>query len=114
MTPTQAAMQLRDAFLRELEAHTLTYKVIGFPHENPMWFTLAAVHDDRVAFIHSGSPSLTIELTIDVDQHRALINSWEEAADYFRSLKYDHLKANHPTVYAELPRLHPRHVPLTA
>lgn len=118
---------LTPKFIEELDKITNMYKLIGISgdfaikhnmgsgyDESPMWLQFAGCNDDMNAIVFKCSLSnIGFEIPLEEDDIMSLMYSGggrhTEMYDYFKKLKYEHIRDNHPTVFNEqehhLPRI---------
>lgn len=88
----------KDKFLYELNRMCEAYKLIGMSiSESPMWLQFNGVNEDKLVFKSSQR-----ELGFNLVKWEEITDDFRIAYDYFKNLKYNHLKKNHPTIYKEL------------
>lgn len=97
----------KGAFIEMLENSISMYKLIGTPQkESPMWLQLKPVEspdsgDDTLLFESSQSNVwMRISCTPEVKEY--VFYNFTDAYDYFKYLKYNHIKEHYPTVWEEL------------
>lgn len=97
----------KEAFLEKLEWHCRTYKIIGSgTRESPMWFQYRGYPDitteNRIEFASSqASIAFTIELDPE-DSRYFHSGNYHTIYQYFRTLKYNYIQEQHPTIWREL------------
>lgn len=117
---------LTPKFIEELDKITNMYKLIGISgdfamkhkmgfgyDESPMWLQFKGGNDDMNAVSFKCSLSnIGFEIPLEKDDIMLLEYSGgghTEMYDYFKKLKYEHIRDNHPTVFNEqefhLPRI---------
>lgn len=96
--------EVKEDFLRQLEYHTVLYKIIGMgTHESPMWFQLTNLigKTDHLTF-QSSQRDIRFIVPVSDEVIEYVRYNTSEAYNYFRDLKYEYLKNNHPLVYSEI------------
>lgn len=97
--------QYNSAFTAKLDEQLSVYVTIGTPiTESPMWFLFAEFNRENksLKFKSSQNGYMYFSIPLKEEDEGILYYKWETVADYFRSLKYSHIKENWPTVYYEL------------
>lgn len=99
---------LKDSFLKKLEEATIMYKTIGMSddRESPMWFQLQVDEDDSSLLFKSSQSYVWMRIPCTKEEKMFVSFHYQEAYDYFKRLKYIHLRDNHPTVWEELGEVH--------
>ena len=96
----------KDKFLEKLEYQCNVYKLIGNgTSESPMWFQLQAkaLDEDRaVLFFRSSQKNISFEIELDEDDSWMQYEAFNNLYNYFRDLKYEYIKENHPTIYNQI------------
>ena len=127
MTRKEIIDHLTPIFIEELDNLTNMYKLIGVSgdfarkngiggltyDESPLWLQFTGANDDINAVGFKCSLSrIGFEIPLEKDDVMLLLYSGKghsEVYDYFKKLKYEHIRDNHPTVWAEqqfhLPRI---------
>lgn len=96
---------LKAIFINALETHTIMYKLIGFGiRESPMWFQYKGVSEDGEKLLFQSSRKCEIRFEVPCTEEQGEYAQYhsEKTYDYFREIKYEYLKENHPTVYTEI------------
>lgn len=96
---------LKAIFINALETHTIMYKLIGFGiRESPMWFQYKGATEDgeKLLFQSSQKCEIRFEVPCTEEQREYAQCHFDKVYDYFRAVKYNYLKENHPTVYTEI------------
>lgn len=98
--------KLKEMFLSYLEKQITLYKLIGSSEdESPMWFQFSRIEgiDNRntMVFVNSQRPGMYFKIGCDF-----YISEWASrnsgiVYDYFKYIKYMHIKDNHPTIWSE-------------
>ena len=98
---------LKNSFLKKLEEATIMYKTIGMSNrESPMWFQLKVDEDDSSLLFQSSQSPVWMRIPCTKEEKMFVSFHYQEAYDYFKRLKYIHLRDNHPTVWEELGEVH--------
>lgn len=94
----------KDTFIEHLEYCATAYKLIGMGnHESPMWFQYTGTEDLKLMFKSSQTTQIWFALPLkDEDIDLVTYSRYDWIYDYFREVKYNYLRENHPTVYSEL------------
>jgi len=94
---------LKDKFIEQLEKATIMYKLIGMgDYESPMWFQVKPDKgDDDILMFESSQSGMWMSISCTADEKDYALNNYEKTYNYFKYLKYRHLKDNHPTVWNE-------------
>lgn len=94
----------KQEFIDALSTYTLTYKVMGMSSdESPMWLQYRGVRDFNFTFVNSQRSGLRFEIPLKEEDYDLLTYSRTEwVYDYFRKVKYDHLKTVYPQIYSEI------------
>lgn len=95
------------AFIEMLENSIITYKLIGTPQkESPMWFQLKPVESpdsgDNTLLFESSQSNLWMRISCTPEVKEYVFYHFTDAYDYFKYLKYNHIKEHYPTVWEEL------------
>ena len=96
---------LKEVFINQLERATLVYKTVGMSdRESPMWFQLNTLEnsEDNSLLFKSSLSDVWMRIPCTKEQKKFVISHYQEAYDYFKRLKYTHLRDNHPTVWYEI------------
>ena len=106
MTVNEVIQYVTAEFLKNLEAHTCLYKVIGMSDsENPMWIQYRNFNNDETAVVFQSSQrNIGFEIPITPEMFETIIGTrqWADVYDHFKRVKYEYLRDNHPTVFNEL------------
>lgn len=110
MTNTNTILEkYKESFLSELERACNIYKLIGSgTHESPMWFQLRNSFDierkkrDVLLFVNSQRNGIYFEIELNEGDNWLEFEAFGIVYDYFKQLKYDYIKENHPTIYTQL------------
>jgi hypothetical protein len=71
--------------------------------ESPMWLQLNPSRGgNTLKFENSQRRGIAFEIEIPEDDKRIINGCYDEAYDYFKWLKYTHIKNSYPTVWNEL------------
>ncbi len=127
MTRKEVISYLTPLFIERLEDITNMYKLIGVSgnfafknnigglgyDESPMWLQYKGVNDEGNAIRFECSLSnVGFDIPLDSESIDALVfsrGSHSAVYDYFKKVKYEYLRDNHPTVWEEqkfqLPRI---------
>jgi hypothetical protein len=124
MTKKEIIEKITPLFIEQLEHMTITYKVIGVSgefavkhglghyDESPMWLQYQGANEDSTAVVFKCSMSRNgFEIPMSEEEIDALCFSGgtSHLYDYFKKVKYEYLRDNHPTVFNEqsyqLPRI---------
>ena len=98
---------VKDAFIKQLEEATNMYKLIGMSdRESPMWMALqiswSEEEDNNLSLFFKCSLSeVWMRVPCTAEEKQFVNQNHQKAYDYFKRLKYLHLKENHPTVWDE-------------
>lgn len=94
---------LKDKFIEQLEKATIMYKLIGMgDRESPMWLQVKPHEGDANTLLFESSQSnIWMSIPCTAEEKDYALNRYEKTYDYFKYLKYTHLKNNHPTVWNE-------------
>lgn len=94
---------LKDKFIAQLEKATILYKLVGMgEHESPMWFQVKPDKgNDDVLMFESSQSNMWMSIPCTIEEKNYALDHYENTYNYFKYLKYTHLKANHPTVWNE-------------
>jgi hypothetical protein len=97
----------KEKFLDNLEYNCTLYKLIGNgTTESPMWFQLRAnpneLDRETLFFANSQKSSISFYMPIEEDDQWILYEAFNDAYNYFRDLKYEYIKENHPTIYKQI------------
>lgn len=101
---------LKAPFIEMLEQSISMYKLIGTQYkENPMWFQLKSVElsdneEDNSLLFESSQCSLWMRIACTTEERMYIGRNFNKAYDYFKNLKYTHIKENHPIIWEELDR----------
>lgn len=98
-------VNLENKFIEQLEKSTILYKTIGMStKESPMWLQLrhAEELDGDILVFRSSQSNVWMSISCTSEEKEYVYFHSNEAYDYFKYLKYTHLKNNHPTVWNEL------------
>jgi len=101
----QVLETLNERFIDALDAHLFIYKMIGSStSESPMWMQLDTVKEDdfHLTFINSQRSSISFTVPADDDTLQWIDAYRDVSYDYFKYLKYTHIRDNHSTVWEEL------------
>lgn len=107
----QKLQNLKQPFIDMLEQAVNMYKLVGTPYkENPMWFQLQSVElsddeKDNTLLFESSQSNLWMRIACTTEERMYIAHHFTEAYDYFKYLKYTHIKNNHPTIWEELDRV---------
>lgn len=98
---TQAILeQYKQSFLGQLDHQCLLFKTIGSGvRESPKWIQLQEEDEvnGKLIFRNSQVPEIGFELEMNAD-HKGYYIDYMELYDYFKQLKYDFIRENHPTI----------------
>lgn len=107
-------VKYKEAFLEGLEKNCRMYKLIGFNQsESPMWLQYQGIDFDAlregknvIKFVNSQRSAIWFTIAID-SEDRPLFQygDYQAIYRYFRILKYDYIKENHPTIWGEQHRV---------
>ena len=97
----------KESFLAELETACNIYKLIGSgTHESPMWFQYRSKSfeqdNSKLLFANSQKNAIYFEIEIEEEDSWIQYEAFNNLYDYFRDLKYEYIKENHPTIYTQL------------
>lgn len=97
-------LDYKEEFIEALENHCLLYKTIGIGlHESPMWLQYRGTENLHFKFVSSQNSNIWFKIPIkDDDVDITTYSKYDWVYDFFRDMKYDHIKENHPTVYSEI------------
>jgi hypothetical protein len=119
MTKKEILEYLTPKFIQELDNITNMYKLIGISgdfarkhgigsityDESPMWLQFNGGNDDNTAVVFKCSLSdMGFEIPLEKDDIMLLSYSGgghSEVYDYFKKIKYEHIRDNHSTVWNE-------------
>jgi hypothetical protein len=96
---------LKDAFTQKLDENITLYKCIGSSiYESPIWLQLDAMYygEDGIRFRSSQNFNIAFILECDKLTIEWIKNYHEKAYEYFKYLKYAHIRDNHPTVWQDV------------
>ena len=93
-----------EEFKELLEYHSNVYKIMGSGlDESPMWFQYRGTEDLKMRFMNSQRSGIFFSINLkDEDVDLVSYSDYGWVYDFFRNVKYDYLKENHPTVYSQL------------
>ena len=95
--------EVKEEFLKKLEEHTILYMVAGInTGESPMWIQLSSIKKNSIIFRNSQNRGIWFFVPVSDEVGEYARYHTSEAYNYFRDLKYEYLKNNHPLVYSEL------------
>lgn len=97
--------KLKPSFIEALDEQLLLYTTIGSnTSESPMWIQLNPMRssDNTLVFQNSQKNQISFIIDCPVEDKRFLISEYMDAYDYFKYVKYVHIKDNYPTVWNEL------------
>ena len=116
MTRKEIIDYLTPKFIKQLDNITNVYKLIGVSgdfamkhnmglgyDESPMWLQYKGPNDDEDAIRFECSlSSIGFEIPLEHDDVMTLLHSgYGRVYDYFKKLKYEHIRDNHPTVWEQ-------------
>lgn len=96
---------LKEVFINQLERATLVYKTVGMSdRESPMWFQLNTLEndEDNSLLFKSSLSDVWMRIPCTKEQKKFVNSHYQDSYDYFKRLKYTHLRDNHPTVWYEI------------
>lgn len=97
----------KDKFLENIEYNCNLYKLIGNgTTESPMWFQYRSKSFDEengaMLFANSQKSSINFEIELELEDSWMQFEAFNTIYYYFRDLKYEYIKENHPTIYHEI------------
>ena len=97
----------KDKFLEQLEYQCNVYKLIGNgTSESPMWFQYRSKsfndENSNLLFVNSQKSGIYFEIEIEEEYSWIHWKPFGQMYDYFRDLKYEYIKENHPTIYNQI------------
>ena len=95
---------LKPAFIEGLNESLFIYTTIGYgTYESPMWLQLNGFeHNKDVRFSNSQKTALSFTIPCDKITKELIKLYHEESYDFFKYVKYMHIKQFAPTVFDEL------------
>jgi hypothetical protein len=93
-----------EEFTKNIEYHANTYKLMGMGlDESPMWFQYRGTENLIMRFMNSQRSGIWFNIKLkDEDVDLVSYSDFNWVYDFFRNVKYDYLKENHPTVYSQI------------
>jgi hypothetical protein len=93
-----------EEFKECIEYHANTYKLMGMGlDESPMWFQYRGTEDLIMRFMNSQRSGIWFNIKLkDEDVDLVSYSDFNWIYEFFRNVKYDYLKENHPTVYSQI------------
>jgi len=100
MTKEQILEQYKEPFLAILNDHCNVSKAIGSgPAESPKWIQLQEEDEDEGILIFRNSQRSNIEFSLPINEdHKKYYIDYLELYNYFKTLKYEFIRENHPTI----------------
>lgn len=100
---SETLQALTPRFVEHLDDQLLYYMTIGNgTSESPMWIQLDyMISKGKLRFINSQNSSIGFDLYLDEDQ-RFITDYIDELYNYFKYVKYSHIRNNAPKVWQEL------------
>ena len=99
----------KDKFLENIEYQCNIYKLIGNgTTESPMWFQYRSKsfeednNNNKLLFVNSQKSGIYFEIEIEKEDSWIQYEAFTQLYDYFRDLKYEYIKENHPTIYKQI------------
>ena len=94
---------LKASFIEALDKQLFLYMTIGSgTSESPMWVQMGQVKDGQLRFSNSQRTGIQFDIPVDETMKSWLQAYRDEAYDYFKYIKYVHIKENAPKVWEEL------------
>ena len=98
----QTLEALKPRFIEHLDDQLLYYMTIGSgTSESPMWIQLDDMSKGRLRFCNSQNSSIGFDIYINEDQ-QFITDYMDEMYDFFKYVKYTHIRENAPTVWKQL------------
>jgi len=97
--------KLKPSFIEALDEQLLLYTTIGSsPNESPMWIQLNPIRssNDKLVFQNSQKSQISFMIDCPVEDKRFLITEYMDAYDYFKYVKYIHIRQHYRKVWDEL------------
>lgn len=97
--------EAKQSFIHALDYQLFIYVTIGSgTDESPMWLQLNASRgDDKLTFQNSQKSGISFVIDdIPKEYCKAINDNYDIAYDYFKYLKYTHIRDNCPSVWNEL------------
>ena len=100
----QTLEALKPSFIEALDSHLFIYTTIGSgTHESPMWLQMDQIANGRLRFSNSQNTSIGFSIDLSHEEQQQLIRDYrDESYDYFKYVKYTHIREIAPTVWNEL------------
>ena len=100
----QTLEELKPQFIEKLQYQLFIYTTIGSgTYESPMWIQMDSIWGDvELKFSNSQKTSNSFYIAVDKEAQQLIKDYREECYDYFKYVKYTHIRDNAPTVWAEL------------
>jgi len=94
----------KDSFIEQLDKQLFLYMHIGSgTNESPMWMQLNPSRGGKtLQFENSQKRGISFEVLLSDNDKRVISDCYNEAYDYFKYVKYVHIRDNYPTVWNEL------------
>jgi hypothetical protein len=94
---------LKPQFIELLNTQLFVYTTIGSgTHESPMWTQMDQVKDGALRFINSQRTSIGFDIPVSKEVADYIKAYRDESYDFFKYVKYMHIKEVAPTVWNEL------------
>ena len=95
---------LKPLFIEGLNTQLFVYTTIGSgTSESPMWIQMDNIWADvELKFVNSQKTTIAFYIPIDKEAQQLIRDYRDECYDYFKYVKYMHIKEVAPTVWAEL------------
>lgn len=93
--------EFKGQFIELLNEHLGTYVFIGTPNiESPMWYQFTGEQDNNLVF-RSSQKELGFRIPI-TNKFNLYEEDFTEVYNYFKRVKYEHIRDNWPTVFDEI------------
>jgi hypothetical protein len=94
----------KDSFIEQLDKQLFFYMHIGSgTNESPMWMQLNPSRGgNTLQFENSQKRGISFEVPLSDNDKRIISDCYNESYDYFKHVKYVHIRDNYPTVWNEL------------